>query len=391
MFSSRTNWQREPNRLSQLLARRRKSGKPIYDLTFTNLPEAGIEYPAEEILSALSHPQSLRYTPDPRGLLSARESVADYYAAKKLEVNPSNIVLTASTSEAYSYLFTLMCEAGENVLAPTPSYPLFEFLAQLNDVRIHPYRLRYDGEWHVDVDSVKRAITPSTKAMVIIHPHNPTGMFLKREELQQLNEIADQYNLALIVDEVFADYAFGPDERRAHSTASNAGVLTYTLNGISKLCGLPQLKLGWMVVSGREEMKNEALQRLEIIADTFLSVNTPVQVALPRILKIGAIVRKQIQKRAEANLSFLTRTVGKDSPSSLLRCEGGWYAILKIPNTKTEEEWALKFLDEGGVYVFPGYFFEFHESGYLVLSLLTEGNVFEKGIGEFLRILELPQ
>jgi aspartate/methionine/tyrosine aminotransferase len=379
MFSSRTNWHRQPNRLSQSLDERRRSGKLIFDLTISNPTEAGIEFPSEEILSAIAQPQSLLYTPDPKGLLSAREAIAEYYFSKRIDVHPSQIVLTASTSEAYSFLFTLLCKAGDDVLIPTPAYPLFEFLSQLNHVHLKPYHLRYDGEWHIDVDSVRRTISSSTKAIVVINPHNPTGMFLKREERRALSEVCQEKNLALIVDEVFVDYGLQIGENIVGSTAGNSSALTFTLNGISKLCGLPQLKLGWIVVSGSGEEKSEALHRLEIIADTFLSVNTPVQVALPQLLKSGEVVRQRIRERVETNLYFLKNSLSKNLPISLLESEGGWYAILKIPNTKSEEEWVLQLLDEAGVYVFPGYFFEFQESGYLILSLLTTRDVFEKG------------
>ncbi len=392
MFSSRTNWHRQQNKLSQLLDARRNSGKVIYDLTISNPTDAGFRYPSNEILSALSQPQSLHYSPDPKGMLSAREAVAEYYAAKGIRVQPSDVILTSSTSEAYSFLFKLLCNAGDEVLVPIPSYPLFEFLTQLNDVRIRPYHLRYDGEWHVDFDSVRDAITSSTRAIVVVSPHNPTGMFLKSEEHRALSAAAMQHGLALIVDEVFSEY--GKDDRRVRSTqrvgsstASNSDVLTFTLNGISKLCGLPQLKLGWIVVSGNEEAKNEALHRLEIIADTFLSVNTPVQVALSQLMEVGEVVREQIRERVQTNFSFIKLTI-EHSPLSVLSTEGGWYAVLKIPSTKTEEEWALKLLDDAGVYVFPGYFFEFRENGYLVVSLLGERDVFKNGMEAIARIVK---
>lgn len=366
----------------------RTSGRNIIDLTLSNPTEAGIEYPVTEILDSLYNRYSLRYQPEPFGLLSTREAVVDYYSVKNIEVSPTSILLTASSSEAYAFLFTLLCEAGDNVLVPNPAYPLFEFLAQLNNVDVRPYRLRYDGEWHIDMDSVRKAVTPSTKAIVIVNPHNPTGMFLKREELQALNEIAAQNDLALIVDEVFADYAFGSDRARVCSTASNADAVTFTLNGISKMCGLPQLKLGWIVVGGKEELKREALHRLEIIADTYLSVNTPVQLALPGLLQYGQMIRRQIKERVEQNLSFLKNSLNKNSPLSLLNSEGGWYAILKIPKTRTEEEWAIQLLDETGVYVFPGYFFEFQEGDFLVVSLLPSGDIFRNGIEQIRRIVK---
>jgi aspartate/methionine/tyrosine aminotransferase len=384
MFSVRTAWHRQPNRLSELLEARRKSGIQILDLTISNPTEVGIHYPAKEILAALSHPQALHYAPDPKGLRSAREAIAAYYGEKKIHVDPSTIVLTASTSEAYAMLFTLLCNAGEEILVPVPSYPLFEFLARLHDVRLRPYYLRYDGEWHLDAESVRTAVTSLTKAVIVVHPHNPTGMFAKRDELAMLNDVCRSNNLALIVDEVFSEYSFGEDERRVHSTPSNSDVLTFTLNGISKLCGLPQLKLGWVVVSGNDEARNEALHRLEIIADTFLSVHTPVQVALPALLNHGKNIRRQIGNRVRSNYS-LVRQVQDQSPLTALSAEGGWYALLKVPKTKTEEEWSLELLANAGVYVFPGYFFEFAESNILVVSLLTNEEVFRKGLIEIVR------
>lgn len=387
MFSSRTNWHRQPNRLSQLLHERRRSGKPIIDLTVSNPTEAGFEYPAKEILASLSQDSSLRYDPDPFGIPAARNAVSSYYSGKGIHVSPSDVILTAGTSEAYSFLFTLLCEAGDDILVPTPSYPLFEFLAKLSSVRISSYSLRFDGEWHIDVDSVRRAVTSATKAIVIVSPHNPTGMFLKKDELEALNEIAHEHHLALVVDEVFSDYGLGNDVRRIRSTAANTEALTFTLNGISKSCGLPQLKLGWIVVSGRDDVKTEALHRLEIISDTFLSVNTPVQVALPKLLPAGEKVRNQIIKRVELNLAFLKQSLPANPLVSHLSTEGGWYAILKIPTTKSDEEWAVELLAESGVYVFPGYFFEFQQEGHLVVSLLAPNAEFETGIGGILKLI----
>lgn len=385
MYSSRTEWHRQPNRLSQLLHERRRSGKPIIDLTVSNPTEAGFEYPAKEILASLSQDSSLRYDPDPFGIPAARNAVSAYYSTKGIHVSPSDVILTAGTSEAYSFLFTLLCEAGDDILVPMPSYPLFEFLAQLSSVRINSYNLRYDGEWHIDIDSVRRAVASSTKAIVVVSPHNPTGMFLKKNELKALNEIAQQHHLALIVDEVFSDYGFEEDERRISSTAANTDVLTFTLNGISKSCGLPQLKLGWIVVSGRDDVKTEALHRLEIISDTFLSVNTPVQVALPKLFLAGEKVRKQIVGRVEQNLNFLKQSLPANPPISLLSTEGGWYAILRIPTTKSDEEWAVELLMESGVYVFPGYFLDFQQEGHLVVSLQTPHAVFVEGIAVILK------
>ena len=387
MFSSQTNWQLQPNRLSLLIEEKKKNGDPLLDLTISNPLQSDIEYPVDVILAALGKPESLSYAPEPRGLLSAREAVVRYYAAKQIQVDPKQIVLTASTSEVYSFLFTLLCEAGDTVLIPAPSYPLFEHLAQLSHVSTRSYQLRYDGEWHIDIDSLWRALTSATKAIVVVSPHNPTGMFLKNEELGALNEMCAKHNLALIVDEVFADYGFDDDSRRVRCTAANSPSLTFTLNGISKLCGLPQLKLGWIVVSGEEGVRSEALQRLEMIADTFLSVNTPVQSALPELLAASVLVRGQILTRVHQNYQFLMQALSVDSPLSLLHVEGGWSAVVRVPKTKSEEEWALWLLHESGVHAFPGYFFEFPTDGHLVLSLLTEPRVFRKGVGEMLRLI----
>jgi len=363
-----------------MLAELRRQGREICDLTASNPTEEGFAYPSEAILEALTSHEVLRYTPDPFGLLQAREAVEQYYASKNITRRASEIVLTAGTSEAYAWLFTLLCDAGENILVPAPSYPLFDYLARLHDVEVRAYPLRYDGEWHIAWESVEQALTKQTRAIVLVSPHNPTGMFLKREELARLNRIAAQHRLALIVDEVFAEYGCGNDDRRVTSTAANDVVLTFTLNGISKLCGLPQMKLGWIVVSGPPSLREEALHRLEIVADTFLSVNTPAQVALPRLLQLGERVRAAIQQRLRDNRVHLEQVFSASSPLSLLSSEGGWYAVLKIPRTKMEEEWAMKLLSEEGVLVYPGYFFDFVENGYLVVSLLTRAESFREGI-----------
>ncbi len=379
-FSTRTNWHREPNRLTRLLDEIRIAGGKVIDLTLSNPTEASVAYPSEELFGALAQPEALLYRPDPRGLLSARRAVAEYYSAKGILVDPDSILLTASTSEAYAFIFSLLCEPGDSILIPTPSYPLFEFLAQVNDVACQSYKLQYDGIWHIDLASVRSAITDRTKAIIVVSPNNPTGTFLKKSEHEELVSIARETGCALIVDEVFADYGFENDNDRAISTAGTSKALTLTLNGLSKMAGLPQLKLAWVVVSGEEEDRKEALARLEILADTFLSVNTPVQIALPEIMKLGASVRELIRARTGQNYQFLRTSLGDTSLCSLLHTEGGWSAVLRVPNTRTDEEWALLLLKEHGVYVQPGYFFDFSGSAYLVVSLLTEENEFSSGI-----------
>lgn len=387
-FSTRTNWHREPNRLTRLREEIRNAGGKVIDLTLTNPTEAGIAYPSKKILHAFAQPEALHYRPDPRGLLSARHAVAEYYSAKGIIVDPDSIILTASTSEAYAFVFRLLCEPGDAILIPTPSYPLFEFLAQVNDVACQSYKLQYDGVWHIDLASVRSAITDKTKAIVVVSPNNPTGTFLKKSEHEELVSIAREAGCALIVDEVFSDYGFESDEDRVVSTAGTSKALTFTLNGLSKMAGLPQLKLGWIAVSGEEEHKKEALARLEILADTFLSVNTPVQVGLTEIMRHGVGVREGIARRIRENYKTLKSVISHQSPCTLLQTEGGWSAILRVPNTRTDEEWALFLLRECGVLVQPGYFFDFHGSAYLVVSLLAEPESFRGGVKRMLTAIE---
>jgi alanine-synthesizing transaminase len=360
VFSSRLDWSLSTNQLSALL----KTKRHVLDLTESNPTRAGLDYPTAQILNALSDPRALRYEPEPRGLLSAREAVAQYYG----HVPASRILLTASTSEAYSYLFKLLCDPGDEILSPRPSYPLFEFLAGLESVRVVQYPLRYDGAWHIDFDALHRAITPRTRAIVVVNPNNPTGSFLKREEWSKLQ----QFGLPILSDEVFSDYAFSPDDSRVSMLTKGAEALTFSMSGLSKIAALPQMKLGWIVASGPGH--EAALDRLELIADTYLSVATPVQLALPSLLEASIAVRAQIMTRTRANLALLK------SVAPPLHVEGGWYATLQVPRTRTEEEWALTLLDRHDVLVQPGFYFDFESEAFLVLSLLTPPEVFAEGI-----------
>jgi hypothetical protein len=360
VFSSRLDWGLETNKLSALL----KTKHRVLDLTESNPTTAGFEYPAEEILSALSDARSLRYEPDPRGLLSARQAVAEYYG----DVPPSRILLTASTSEAYSYSFKLLCDPGDEILSPRPSYPLVEFLAGLESVKVVQYPLRYDGAWYIDFDSLARAITPRTKAIVVVNPNNPTGSFLKPEEWTRLQ----QFGIPILSDEVFFDYAFSSVSR-----PSSPAVLTFSMSGLSKVAALPQMKLGWIVASGPGH--EAALDRLELIADTYLSVATPVQLALPRLLQASIAIREQIVSRTRSNLAFLR------SVAHPLNVEGGWYAILQLPRTRTEEEWALTLLDRRDVLAQPGFYFDFESEPFLVLSLLTPPRIFAEALDRILQ------
>jgi len=384
-FSRRTDWHRQPNRLSAALETLRRSGRPIYDLTIANPTECGIAYPVGAILSSLSNPLSLAYRPNPRGLLAAREAISEYYQGTGIAVDPSNLFLTASTSEAYSMLFKLLCNNGDQILIPQPSYPLFDYLSRLDDVVPVCYRLNYDLGWNIDLDSVRNGITPSTKAIVIVNPHNPTGIFLKETDYQDLKKIAAEHGLALIVDEVFIDFPIDRDREavpisKVLSTAGEQDVLTFTLNGISKMAGLPQMKLGWIVVGGNGKLVAEASGRLEILCDTFLSVNTPVQVALPGLLAAGGSVHTKILSRVRLNYARLCEVVPADSSCSVLKCEGGWYGILRVPRVMSDEEWSVELLKSTGVHLYPGYFFDFATDGFLVVSLLVKKEMFEAGV-----------
>jgi alanine-synthesizing transaminase len=358
VFSSRLDWNLEVNRLSEL----RKSKTRVLDLTESNPTRAGFEYPKLEL------PVAPIYEPEPRGLLSAREAVSRYYR----DVPASRILLTASTSEAYAYLFKLLCDPGDEILSPRPSYPLFEFLAGLESVRVVQYPLRYDGVWHIDFEALERAITPRTRAVVVVNPNNPTGSFLKADEWEKL----ERFGIPILSDEVFADYAFAPDPSRVRTLTGAQKALTFSMSGLSKTAGLPQMKAGWIVASGPGH--EEALERLELIADTYLSVATPVQLALPHLLDSSAIVRGQIMERTRANLELLK------SVAQPMRVEGGWYAILQVPRSRSEEEWALELLGRRDVLVQPGFYFDFEAEAFLVLSLLTASDVFAEGVARLM-------
>jgi alanine-synthesizing transaminase len=366
VFSSRLDWNLQTNRLSEL----RKTKPRVLDLTESNPTKAGIEYPGDEILGALADARAMRYDPEPRGLLSAREAVAKYYG----DVPASRILLTASTSEAYAYLFKLLCDPGDEILSPRPSYPLFEFLAGLESVRVVQYPLRYDGVWHIDFDALERVITPRTRAIVVVNPNNPTGSFLKREEWSRLA----RFRVPILSDEVFSDYTLLPDDSRVRSLANAPeALLTFSMSGLSKIAALPQLKLGWIVASGPGQ--EAALDRLELIADTYLSVATPVQIALPRLLDASVAVRSQILDRTRANLALLRRMT-ENSAARPLQIEGGWSAILQVPRTRSEEDWSVALLERRDVLVQPGFYFDFESEAFLVVSLLTPPDVFAEGL-----------
>jgi alanine-synthesizing transaminase len=383
MFSSRTGWLLAPNRLTRQLEERRRQGLPVLDLTESNPTRCGFR-PDPEILNSLQDPQSLVYEPVPRGLHVARQAVCEYYADRGVSVTPEQIFLTTSTSEAYTYVFRLLADPGDKVLVPRPSYPLFDFLAGINDLEVVSYPLRYRDEWCMDLDAVRDAWAAGAKAMIVVHPNNPTGSFVKPAELGFLVKCCRQNQGALIADEVFADYVLEAGEGPIFSHAADSPALTFTLSGLSKISALPQMKLGWLVVSGTEKESKTALERLEVIADTYLSVSAPIAHALPALLEFRKTVQPRILERLRSNLSWLERQTASFPVSKCLRTEGGWYAILKVPERLSDEDWAVDLLAEDGVLVHPGHFYDFPEDGHLVISLLTDEKDFREGTGRLL-------
>jgi alanine-synthesizing transaminase len=367
VFSSRLPASLAHNRISVAADAARARG-PLVDLTESNPTVVGLRYPADAILAALAAPAALTYEPTPRGLLAARVAIAAYYARHGVAVDAERITLTASTSEAYGWLFKLLCDPGDDVLVPQPSYPLFDQLAALESVRPVSYPLRYHGGWFVDVEEVRRALTGRTRAILVVNPNNPTGSFLKRDEARALAALAAERDLALVSDEVFADYAFAADDTRVTTLAGEASALTFCLSGLSKLVGLPQLKLGWIVTGGPDARATEALERLEHIADTYLSVAAPVQHAAPSLLALVDDVGAQILARVRENRDTLVRALA-GSPAQLFDAEGGWSAIVRLPSTRSEEEWTLLLLADG-ILVHPGFFFDLPPTC-IVVSLLV--------------------
>ena len=377
-FSERTNWNTEESGLARAHRLRAEAGEPIADLTASNPTRCGFAYDPQ-LLAALTDPEALDYDPQPRGLLRARQAVCDYYASHRVSLKPEQITLTTSTSEAYSFLFRLLCDAGSEILVPQPGYPLFDFLAVLDDVRIKPVPFVYDHGWQIDPESFRRAITPLTRAIVLVHPNNPTGHFTKPWEAKELAQICREFDLALIVDEVFLDYEFPGSfsGKPASFAAGIEGVPVFVVSGLSKIAGLPQMKAAWIVAAGPEALA--AQERLEVIADTFLSMNAPVQCALTAWLKGREAIQQQIRGRTAANLAELDRQLSRLPEVSRLEVEGGWYAILRIPALQPDERTVLALL-ERGVWVHPGYFFGMPPSGWLVVSLLGPVAEFKRGV-----------
>lgn len=383
MFSSRVPGALEPNRLTQVLRRLRAAGAPLLDLTLTNPTTAGIEYP-ESIFDALADFRSLTYAPSPFGMMEAREAIARDYNRYGIKVAADRVVLTASTSEAYSLLFKLLCApAGEAVMVPVPSYPLFDHLTDLEGVRSIPYPLEFHGRWAIDFDTLDDGWSDSVRAVLAVSPNNPTGSVVSDSELKDLATRCSKRDAALIVDEVFIDYAL---TSAAAPVARASDCLTFRLGGLSKSAGLPQVKLGWIVVEGPEALVHGALDRLELICDTYLSVSTPVQHAARALIAAGATVRAAIQHRIRHNYRALCDMAEEYRSIEVLPVDAGWSAVLRVPSTRSEEDLAIALMDTAGVIVHPGFFFDFPHEAFVVVSLLPEPAVFRDGIR---RVMEL--
>jgi alanine-synthesizing transaminase len=378
-FSRRTNWNTEESELARAHRLRHQAGLPIADLTASNPTRCGFTYPAS-LLNALVDQRALDYDPQPRGLVGARQAVCDYYAGHGVTLDPNQIVLATSTSEAYSFLFRLLCDADSEILVLQPGYPLFDFLAVLDDVHLKAAPLIYDHGWQIDIEGIRRAISPRTRAIVVVHPNNPTGHFTKPWEAEALAGLCREHHLSLIVDEVFLDY--GIVSKPATFASGLEGVPVFVVSGLSKIAGLPQMKAAWIVVSAIAATgpdQQAALDRLEVIADTFLSMNAPVQWALPAWLASAPAMQEQIRKRVAANLSALDSQLAALPEVERLAFEGGWYAVLRIPAVAPDEQTVLALL-ERGVWVHPGYFFGMKESGWLIVSLLGPELEFSQGV-----------
>ena len=369
-FSTRTAWDISESSYAAAVREVRASGRRVYDLTLSNPTRCGFNYDAEALLGPLSDPRALVYDPDPRGMASARDAVAGYYLGHGARIAADELILTTSTSESYSFLFRLLCDAGDEVLVAQPSYPLFDFLADLDDVRLRPYPLFYDHGWYIDFSELERAITPRTRAILVVHPNNPTGHWTGERE--RLEAICVQHGLALIVDEVFLDYPLRELTPPPQSFACGAHpALTFILSGLSKIAGLPQMKAAWIAALGPVSERVEALARLEIVADTFLSMNAPVQLAMPSWLAGRGAIQGQILKRARGNMAAL-RQVAEASPGRLhlLQVDAGWSAVLGLPGCVGETDCAERLARERGVIVHPGSFFGMAEAGRVVVSLI---------------------
>jgi aspartate/methionine/tyrosine aminotransferase len=384
-FSRRVAGELRPNRLAAAIATARHAGATICDLTESNPTRAGFDYPPD-MLSGLGLARGLRYAPEPLGLLSARQAISADFARRGIDAPAERTVLTASTSEAYSLLFKILCDPGDEVLVPRPSYPLFEHLTRLDAVAAVPYDLEYHGRWSVNMPSVEQALSSRTRALLVVNPNNPTGSFVSPAEADHLADICRDAGAAIIADEVFADYAWAAGPLRLSGLfVRRTDVLTFTLGGLSKSAGLPQVKLGWMVAAGPSDVVTDALARLDLACDTYLSVSTPVQLAAAELLRHGAAIRRQIQVRVTANHATLCARATETPACRVLQGDGGWYAVVQVPSIGSEEDMVLTLLATRGVLVHPGYFFDFPAVSFMVVSLLPPLDVFDAGVSHLLR------
>ncbi len=363
-----------------------KTGERLNDLTLSNPVSAGFDYPHQPLREVFGSLKDFSYRPDPLGELHARNAVSSYYASRGISISTDHIALTASTSEAYSVLFKLLCNPGDEVLVPTPSYPLFDDLAALESIRAVPYRLLYAGGWFIDLDYLRSLFSPRTRAMVIVNPNNPTGSFIKQGEYEAITEMAAGFDVPLISDEVFSDYRIATPSDAVRSLIGTHSGLAFSLNGLSKIAGMPQMKLGWIAIHGGKTHCDEALVALEHVLDTYLSVGTPVQRGLDQVLSLGGEVQRQIRERLHRNVQLIKETL-RQTPIEPLAIEGGWSAILRLPGTHTEEFWVTKLLADYNIMAQPGYFFDFASEPYLVISLLTPPFRLQRGIEDLIAMI----
>lgn len=385
--NARVSWTSAPNEWSEMAAARRSGGLPLLDLTVSNPTLAGLGDAELPLHLAFASAPSFAYSPHPQGALAAREAIAFWYANRSpqapcVTLPPEQILLSASSSESYAFLFQALCEPGDEVLAPLPSYPLFEYLAGLSGVRLGNYRLRYHGEWQIDFDSLERGLTPRTRAIVVVNPNNPTGSYIREPEKQRLLEICAAHRLVLIADEVFEEFPLdAANVPRVSFASPQWQALCVSLGGLSKSAGLPQMKLGWMILNGPDAALAALRERLLLVADTYLSVSTPVQAALPDLLAFGRTVSDAIRHRTQANLTLLREAAASAPHLNVLPMEGGWNAVLRLPSILTDTKWSEGLIQEEGVLVQPGYLYDFEEEAMVVLSLLTGSAILEEGAG----------